>query len=186
LRWRVGEIGVKHISHLDEFAAQFDQLGMHEAKSIEGFDPNDLFFAHMSLVGYSSYFCKSEQFKEGGGDNQNLPDTLVDEALSECYRQKGKEVTNRNTNFNSPSVLQRSTPDKTKSRSSGMQTRKTLAENLDDGSVKDHTKKNLEKSHVVHTSTKIKRETQKKGLEIMKLKKFYLAMDVDEVLEEPN
>jgi len=48
LRWRVGEIGVKQIFHLDEFAAQFDQLGMKEAKCIEGFDPNDLFFAHVS------------------------------------------------------------------------------------------------------------------------------------------
>jgi hypothetical protein len=68
---------------LDEFAGQFDQLGLKEAKCIEGFNPNDLFSAHMSLVGYSSYFTKSEQFKEGGGDNQNIPETSVDEALND-------------------------------------------------------------------------------------------------------
>jgi hypothetical protein len=50
---------------LDEFAGQFDQLGLNEAQCIEGFDPKDVFFAHMSLVGYSSYFCKYKQFKEG-------------------------------------------------------------------------------------------------------------------------
>jgi hypothetical protein len=45
---------------LDEFAIQFDQIGLKEAKSIEGFDPKDLFSAHMSLVGYYSYLCKSK------------------------------------------------------------------------------------------------------------------------------
>jgi hypothetical protein len=80
---------------LDEFARQFDQLGLKEVKCIEGFNPNDLFFAHMSRVVYSSYFTKFEQFKEGGRDNQNIPKILVDEALNnieeldntnECYR----------------------------------------------------------------------------------------------------
>jgi hypothetical protein len=116
LPWRVREVVVKHISHLDEFAGQFDQLGLKEVECIEGFDPNDLFTAHMSLVGYSSYFTKIEQFKEGGGDNLNLPETSVNEALNdmeelsstnECYRQQGREVTNKNPN--SPIVSQRST-----------------------------------------------------------------------------
>jgi hypothetical protein len=65
----------------------------------------------VSLLGYSSYFTKSEKIKEGWGDNQNLPETSVDEALNdikelartnECYRQKGREVMNKNPN--SPSV----------------------------------------------------------------------------------
>jgi hypothetical protein len=58
--WRVGGIVVKHNSHLDEFAGQFYQLGLKEAQCIEAFDPKDLFSAHISLVGYSSYFCKFE------------------------------------------------------------------------------------------------------------------------------
>jgi len=60
LLWKVGEVVIKHISHLDELAGQFDQLGLNEAEIVEGFDPDDLFTAHMSLVSYSSYFTKIE------------------------------------------------------------------------------------------------------------------------------
>jgi hypothetical protein len=35
----------------------------------------------MPLVEYSSYFCKFGQIKEGGGDNQNLPKTSIEESL---------------------------------------------------------------------------------------------------------
>jgi hypothetical protein len=44
----------------------------------------------------------------------------------------------------------------------------------------------MEKYHVVHTSTKIKRETQKMGLKILEIEESPQAMNVDEVLEEPN
>jgi hypothetical protein len=50
LPWRVGEIVVKHISHLDEFVGQLDQLSLKEAQAIKGFDPKNSFSAHMSLV----------------------------------------------------------------------------------------------------------------------------------------
>jgi hypothetical protein len=91
------------------------------------------YFLHTSLVGYSSYFTKSKQFKEGGGDNQNLLQTSINESLNdieelsntnECYRQKCREVRNKNTK--SPSVSHRSTSAKKKPRSNGLQTRKTL------------------------------------------------------------
>jgi hypothetical protein len=132
--WRVGEIVVKHISHLDEFAGQFDQLGLKEAKCIKGFDPNDLFSAHMSLVGYSSYFVSLNSSRKEEETIKISLETSIDEALNdikelastnECYRQKGREATNKNPN--SPSVSQRSTPAKTKPRSSGLETRKTPA-----------------------------------------------------------
>jgi hypothetical protein len=45
---------------LDELAGQFDQLDLNEDGCVEGFDPNDLFIAYISLVGYSSYFTKYE------------------------------------------------------------------------------------------------------------------------------
>jgi len=73
----VGEIVVKHISHLNEFVVQLYQLNMKEAQFIKDFDSRDSFSTHMSLVEYSSYFNKSEQFKEGGGDNQNLPKASI-------------------------------------------------------------------------------------------------------------
>jgi hypothetical protein len=101
LHWRVREVVVNNISHLDEFAGQFDQLILKEDECIEGFKPNDLFTSHMSLVGYSSYFTKPGQFK-GGGDNLNLLEISIDESLNdieelastnECYRQHDKKVT---------------------------------------------------------------------------------------------
>jgi hypothetical protein len=77
----------------------------------------------MSLVGYSSYFTKIEQFKEGGGENLNLSETLVNESLNdieelsntnECYQQQGIEVTNKNSNYSI--VSQRSTSTKNPKR----------------------------------------------------------------------
>ena len=46
--------------------------------------------------------------------------------------------------------------------SNGLETRKALFVNSNDGGDKDPTKKNIEISHVVHTSTKRKREIEKK------------------------
>jgi hypothetical protein len=74
---------VKHVSHLDELAGHFDQFGLKEVELVEGFDPNDMFTAHMALIGYSSYFTKIEQFKEGGGDNLDLPETTTDQTLND-------------------------------------------------------------------------------------------------------
>ena len=64
--------------------------------------------------------------------------------------------------------------------------RKTLVGNSDGGDDQDPTKKNLEKSHVVHTSAKRKRVTEKMGLEILETQESPLAMDVDEIIEEPS
>jgi hypothetical protein len=55
------------------FVSQMDQISLKEAQDIKCFDPKNSFYAHTSLVKYSSYFSKLEQFEEGGGDNQNLP-----------------------------------------------------------------------------------------------------------------
>jgi hypothetical protein len=133
LPWRVEEVVVKHISHLDELAGQFDQLFLNEVECIKGFDPNDLFIAHISRVGYSSYFTKIKQYK-GGGDNLNLPETSFNEAMNdmeelastnEFYQQQGRYVTNKTPN--SPIVSQKGTPTKTKPRSNGLEMRKTPA-----------------------------------------------------------
>jgi hypothetical protein len=56
---------------------------LKEAQAIKGFDLKDLFFAHMTLVGYASYFSKNEQFEEGGGDNQNLPEASIEDTLND-------------------------------------------------------------------------------------------------------
>jgi hypothetical protein len=92
LPWRVGEIYFKHISHLDEFVGQLDQLGLKEAQCINGFDPKNLFSAHMSLVEYSSYFSKSKQF-EGGGDNKNIPNDSIEENLNDIeeFKKRGNQ-----------------------------------------------------------------------------------------------
>jgi hypothetical protein len=64
-----------------------------------------------------------------------------------------------------------------------LETRKTLVKNSNDDIDKDLMKKNHEKSYVVHTFAKIKRETQKMGLEIPKIQEIPRVMDVDEAIE---
>jgi hypothetical protein len=39
--------------------------------------------AHMSLIRYDSYFSKSMQFEEGGGDNQNLPEASLENIVDD-------------------------------------------------------------------------------------------------------
>jgi hypothetical protein len=75
LTWKIKEIIAKHISHLDELSCHLVQRVLNEDKLVDGFDPNDMFIAHMSLIAYSYYFTKIEQFKEGGRDNLNLLET---------------------------------------------------------------------------------------------------------------
>jgi len=60
LPWKIEEIIVKHISHLDELISHFDQLVLKEVELVYGFDPNDMFTVHMASNGYSSYFTKIE------------------------------------------------------------------------------------------------------------------------------
>jgi hypothetical protein len=48
------------------------------------------------------------------------------------------------------------------------------------------TKKNLEKYHVVHTCSKRKKDTHKMVLEILEIEESPQAMDVDEIIKEPN
>jgi hypothetical protein len=147
----------------------------------------------MSLVGYASYFSKSVQFEEGGGDNQNLPEASIENTLNdieelastnEYYKQRGRETTNKNPN--SPNVSQKSTSTKTKPRSSGQEQRRSSTGNSDDGGDKDPTKKTIEKPHIVHTSTKRKREVQKEGQELPEIEGSPKDMEVDDVIEEPS
>jgi hypothetical protein len=83
-------------------------------------------------------------------------------------------------------VSQKSTPVRTKPRSSGLEMRKTPVRSSDDGGDKDPTKKNLEKYHTVYTSAKRKRDTQKMGIEIPETQEIPQEMDVDELIEEPS
>jgi hypothetical protein len=52
LPWRIGEIVVKNISHLDEFIVHFDNFKLREFPEIQDFEPNELFMAHMFAINY--------------------------------------------------------------------------------------------------------------------------------------
>jgi hypothetical protein len=105
-------------------------------------------------------------------------------STNECYRQQGREVTNKNPN--SPDCVSKKYPNKNKTKKQWFGNKENTCQNSDDGGDKDPTKKNLEKSHVVHTSAKRKRETQKMGLEIPEIQESPWEMDVDEIIEEPS
>jgi hypothetical protein len=113
--------------------------------------------------------------------NQVLNDMEELASTHEGYRQQGRETTNKNPN--SLNLSQKSTQVRTKPRRSGLEMRKTSAESSFDGADKDPTKKNLEKYHIIYTSTKRKREMQKTGLDIPKTHESPLEMDLDELIE---
>ena len=80
---------------------------MNEVECVDGFEPNDSLDTHIYMVGYFSYFTQYKYYKGGVGDNLNLPEALVNEALNdieelsstnECYWKQGREVTNKNPN----------------------------------------------------------------------------------------
>jgi hypothetical protein len=56
LSWKIGEIYVKKIYLVDEFTTQFDYFNLEKVHAIQGFNPNNLFLAHMVLIGYNSPF----------------------------------------------------------------------------------------------------------------------------------
>jgi hypothetical protein len=193
LPWKIREIIVKYISHLDELGGHLDQLDLNKVELVEGLDPNDMFTAHMSLIGYSSYFTRIEQFKEGGGDNLNILETSSDQAFNdleeltsanEGYRKQSREAMDKNPN--SLTVAQKSTSVRTKPRSSGLEMRKTDVGSSNDGSDKDPTKKNLEKTHIVYTFSKRKRDTKKIGLGVLETQERPWVMDVDKIIKEPS
>jgi hypothetical protein len=41
LPWKIREINVKYISHLDELASHLDKLGLKEVELVEDFNPNE-------------------------------------------------------------------------------------------------------------------------------------------------
>jgi len=109
----------------------------------------------MQLVRYASHFIIIEQFQEGGKDNvdlqelaayQNSKNTGEVNSTNEGYKQHSRETTNQNPN--SSITSQRSTPSRMKSRTSGMDTRKTPVGGSYDGGDKNPPRKSLEKTHV--------------------------------------
>jgi hypothetical protein len=163
---------VKNISHLDEYTTQFDQFSLKEVQEIQGFDPKDLFLAHMFSIGYGSSFSKFVQLEEGGGDNQNPPEasleiTLDDiEALAntnEYYKKWGREATSKNPG--SPNVSQKSTSTKTKPEIIVKNREGLPLEIQMMVEIKTLPERQL-KNHTLFISIKRKREVQKEGQEV--------------------
>jgi hypothetical protein len=68
---------------LDEIVVCLENFGLKEVELVEGFDPNDMFIAHMETIGYSSYFTKIEKFKEGARDHLDIPETTINQDLND-------------------------------------------------------------------------------------------------------
>jgi hypothetical protein len=86
---------------------------------------------------------------------QNSKNSGEANSTNEIYKQHEKETTNQN--LNSPTTSQRSNPSKMKSRTNGMDTRKTTVGGSNDGGDKNTPRKNLDKTHVAYTPIKRKR-----------------------------
>jgi hypothetical protein len=99
LPWKVGEIMLKNNANIDEFSIQFDQFNLKKANEIKGFDPNQLFMKHMTLVGYSVSFANTFLFGEEEDDSQNPQALLIEKkqedietvvSTTDQHRQQGK------------------------------------------------------------------------------------------------
>jgi hypothetical protein len=81
LPWRVGEILLRGISKIDEYASYFDQFNLKFAEEIKGFDLNHIFYNHMVLVGINSTLINTLTFWEEEGDDHDPPVQGVDKIL---------------------------------------------------------------------------------------------------------
>jgi hypothetical protein len=86
LPWKIGEMTVKNITHINEISVQFDQFNLKEANEIKGFDPSQLFMKHMTYVRYNVSFANTFLFGEEEGDSQN-PQALSIEKRQEDMKQ---------------------------------------------------------------------------------------------------
>jgi hypothetical protein len=59
LPWKIGEIMVKIITHINEISIQFDQFNLKKGNEVKGFDPSQLFMKHMTYVGYNVSFSNT-------------------------------------------------------------------------------------------------------------------------------
>jgi hypothetical protein len=84
LPWKIGEIVLKNVANIDEYAGQFDQFDLKVAEEIKGFDPNQLFMKHMISVGYSVSYANTFLFGEEEDEDKNL-EAFPIEDIDTCY-----------------------------------------------------------------------------------------------------
>jgi hypothetical protein len=83
LPWKIGEITMKSISHLDETSTHFDLFNLKQANEIKGFDPNQLFMTHMTSVGYNMAFSKTFYLEK---------EKMTIKIFKGCLLKKGKMI----------------------------------------------------------------------------------------------
>jgi hypothetical protein len=71
--WRIGQILLRGISKIYEFAVQLDQYNFKFANEIRGFDPNHLFMEHMTSIRYNTSLANTFLFEEEERDSQDPP-----------------------------------------------------------------------------------------------------------------
>jgi hypothetical protein len=79
LPWKIGEITVKIITHIDEISIQFDQCNLNKANEFEGFNPSQLFMKHMISVGYNVSFFNTFMFGEEEGERKKHQGLTIEE-----------------------------------------------------------------------------------------------------------
>jgi hypothetical protein len=105
LPWKVGEILLREIPKIDEYASYFNQFNLKFAEEIKGFDPNNLFYNHMVAVGLSPTMINTLIFGEEEGDshdplvqgvNKDFGDIETIVSTTEGHKQRGKPSNERN------------------------------------------------------------------------------------------
>lgn len=82
------DIYVKNIIHLKEAAREFEICEFIEGTSIQGFDLEGIFMAHLNLVGYMNL---SEIFIPWKVEGDGSPKTIINTNVKKLKHSKTKE-----------------------------------------------------------------------------------------------
>jgi hypothetical protein len=103
--WKVGEILLRGISKIDEYAPCFDHSDLGFSEKIKCFDPNHIFYNHFLLVGLNPALINSSVNKEEENDSHNPNNQEADKdfgdiniviSTTEHHKERGKPSSEKN------------------------------------------------------------------------------------------
>jgi hypothetical protein len=170
LPWKVGEIILRGISKIDEYASYFDHSNLRYAEEIKGFDPSHLFYNHLISVGLNpaliNSFVSGEEENDSHDPNIQEADRDSDDietiiSTTEHHKERGKPSNEKNAQ--SPVVSRRSVLPKINPQPETSQQRKIQSNNSGDDEERNPPQGNLENPHKLKIKRKRTNSQQEGG-----------------------
>jgi hypothetical protein len=191
LPWKVGEIILRGISKINEYASYFNHYDLIFIEEIKGFDPNHLFYNHFLSIGLILALLNSGVSREEENDSYNPNNQEADRdsgdietfiSTTEHHKERGKYSSDKNVQ--SPAVSRRSALPKANPQPGTYHTRKMHSNNSEDDEERNPPKGNLENPHKLKVKRK-RTNSQQEGDEAHALEDDFLLdnMDLDVDIE---